>query len=68
MLCDVIFPNRRTILEDALYVEAIGGAGLVVGAALQVAGQLAGSRVLDHARRALTDCVCKYNYTGYAAT
>lgn len=37
-----------TVLEDSLHVEAVGGAGFVVGAALQVVGQLSGSAVVDH--------------------
>ena len=36
-----------TVLEDPLHVEAVGGAGLVVGAALQVVGQLARAAVVD---------------------
>ena len=36
-----------TVLEDSLHVEAVGGAGLVVGGALQVVRQLAGAGVID---------------------
>lgn len=37
-----------TILEDSLHIEAVGGAGLVVGGALQVVGELAGSGIVDY--------------------
>lgn len=39
-----------TVLEDPLHVQAVGGAGLVVGAALQVAGQLPRPGVVDDPR------------------
>lgn len=39
-----------TILEDSLYVEAVSGAGLVVGGALQVIGELPSSGVVDYSR------------------
>lgn len=61
--CNVTFPEDRTpkldarcsmcfltILEDALHVEAVGGARLIVSAALEVVGQLAGPAVVDHPR------------------
>lgn len=59
--CNVTFPQDRTpdarrsacfltVLEDALHVEAVGGARLVVSAALEVVGQLAGPAVVDHPR------------------
>ena len=52
-------PQRRvTVLEDALHVEPVGGARLVVGAALQVCGQLAGPAVIDDPRVRGTDGVC----------
>lgn len=39
---------RLTVLEDPLHVEPVGGAGLVVGAALQVVGELPGPAVVYH--------------------
>lgn len=44
--------SRRllTVLEDPLHVEAIGGAGFVVGAAFEVVGQFSGSAVVDDSR------------------
>lgn len=44
-----------TILEDSLHIEAIRGAGLVVGGALQVVGELAGTGVIDYSRVGGTD-------------
>lgn len=44
-----------TILEDSLHIEAVSGAGLVVGGALQVVGELAGSGVVDYPRVGGTD-------------
>lgn len=49
---------RVTVLEDALHVEPVGGARLVVGAALQVCGQLAGPAVVNDPRVGGTDGVC----------
>lgn len=37
-----------TVLEDSLHVEAVGGAGLVVGAAFEVVGEFSGPAVVDH--------------------
>lgn len=48
---------QLTILKDTLHIQAVGGAGLVVGATLQVAGQFAGARVVDDARIAFADGV-----------
>lgn len=36
-----------TVLEDTLHVKAVGGAGFVVCASLQVVGELACSSVID---------------------
>lgn len=36
-----------TVLEDSLHVEAVGRAGLIVGGALQVVGELPGASVID---------------------
>lgn len=49
---------RVTILEDTLHVEPVGRARLVVGAALQVRGELAGPAVVDDPRVCGTDGVC----------
>lgn len=38
----------RTVLEDPLHVEPVGGAGFIVGAAFEVVGQFPGSAVFDH--------------------
>ncbi len=46
-----------TILKDSLDIEAVGGAGLVVGAPLEVRGQFPGPRVLDHSRVAVIDSI-----------
>lgn len=46
-----------TILKDTLHIQAVGGAGLVVGATLQIAGQFPGTGVVNHARIALADGV-----------
>lgn len=37
-----------TVLEDPLHVQAVGGAGFVVGAAFQVVGKFSGPAVVDH--------------------
>ena len=51
-----------TVLKDSLNVESVRGARLEVGAALEVAGKLAGARVVDDARVALADGVWRsYN-------
>lgn len=36
-----------TVLEDSLHIEAVGGAGLVVGGTLQVVGELPGASVIN---------------------
>lgn len=41
-------PPALTVLEDTLHVQPVGGARLVVGAAFEVVGQLAGTAVVDH--------------------
>lgn len=46
-----------TVVEDPVHVEAIGGARLVVGAPLQVGGQLARASIVDHSRVVLADRV-----------
>lgn len=46
-------------MEHSLHIEAVGGAGLVVGAPLEVGGQLARAAVVDHARVVLTDAICR---------
>lgn len=51
--------RRVTVLEDALHVEPVGGTRLVVGASLQVCGQLAGPAVIDDPRVRGTDGVCQ---------
>ena len=48
---------QLTILKDSFNVKAVGGAGLVVGAPLQVVGQLSCSAVVDDARLVLADCI-----------
>ena len=50
--------TRRTVLEDALDVEAVGGARLVKGAASQVGGQFPRPAVVDQPRIVLVDGVC----------
>ena len=49
--------ERLTILEDPLHIEAIRSTGLIVGASLEVVGQLPGSHVINDAGVALTDGV-----------
>lgn len=49
---------RVTILEDTLHVEPIGRARLIVGAALQVRGELAGPAVIDNPWVGGTDGIC----------
>lgn len=46
-----------TVLEDSLHVEAVGGAGLVVGAAFQLVGEFSGSAVVDDPRVGRADGV-----------
>lgn len=46
-----------TVLEDSLHVQAVGGAGLVIGAAFQVIRQLSGPRVIDHSGVGGADCI-----------
>ena len=46
-----------TVLEHPLHVEAVGGARLVVRAALEVARQLTRARILDYPRVAVVDGV-----------
>lgn len=45
-------------MEYPLHIEAVGGAGLVVGAPLEVGGQLARAAVVNHARVIFTDAIC----------
>ena len=52
-----------TVLKDSLDVESVRGARLEVGAALEVAGKLAGARVVDDARVALADGVWRSHTT-----
>lgn len=40
--------HTLTVLEDTLHVQPVGSARLVVRAALEVIGQLAGAAVVDH--------------------
>ena len=47
-----------TILENALDVEPVGGAGLVVRASPQVGSQLARSGFIHHPRIRLVDSIC----------
>lgn len=59
---NVTFPEDQslwslTVLEDSLHVEAVGGAGLVVGAAFEVVGQFPGPAVVDHPRVGRADGV-----------
>ena len=49
--------NEITILKDAFDVKAVGGAGFVIGAPLQVVRQLPGTRIVDHSRLILSDGV-----------
>lgn len=49
--------SSPTIMEHPLHVEAVGSAGLVVGAPFEVGGQLARAAVVDHARVVLTDAI-----------
>lgn len=44
-------------MKDAFDVKAVGGAGFVVGAPLQVVGQLPGTRIVDNSRLILGDGV-----------
>ena len=46
-----------TVLEHPLHVEAVGGARLVVRAALEVARQLPRARILDYPWVAVVDGV-----------
>lgn len=48
-----------TILEHSLHVEAICGAGLVVGGALQVVGELPGASVIDDSGVGGTDGILR---------
>lgn len=50
--------NIRTILEDALNVESVGGARFVVGAASEIGRQLAGAGFVDDARTGIADSIC----------
>lgn len=47
-----------TIIEDSVYIEAIRGAGFVVGAASDVGAELSGSSVIDDSGIAAADLVC----------
>lgn len=49
------FKAHLTVLEDSLHIQTIGGAGLVVRAALQVIWQLSGPRVINHSGVGSTD-------------
>lgn len=61
-----------TVLEDSLHIEAVSGAGLVVGGALQVVGELPGSGVVDYPRVGGTDGILtrgeknSYNVQGHS--
>lgn len=48
-----------TVLKDPFHVEAVGGAGLVIGAPLQVIRQFASTRVIDDTRVSCTDSICE---------
>ena len=50
-----IRPSLLTVLKDSLDVEPVGGAGLVVGAPLEVRGQFSRPRVLDNSGVAVVD-------------
>lgn len=50
--------SALTVLEDALHVEPVRGARLVVGAALEVRGEFARACVVNDARVTLADRVC----------
>lgn len=52
--------KRLTVLEDALHVEAVGSAGLVIRAPLQVVGQFASASVIDDTGVSCTDCICEW--------
>ena len=54
-------PNAYTDTSSTSFGGTVGGAGLVVGAALEVVGELARPRVVDHPRVALADRVCNNN-------
>lgn len=51
--------SSLTIMEHSLHIETVRGASLVVGAPLQIGGQLARAAVVDHTRVVLTDAICK---------
>ncbi len=55
--------SSRTVLEHAFDVEPVRRARLVVRTALQIVGEFARPRVVDHARVALTDRVCDERIT-----
>ena len=48
-----------TIMKHSLHIKTVCGASLVVGAPLQVGGQLTRAAVVDHTRVVLTDAICK---------
>lgn len=50
--------TRVTVLEDAFHIKPVGRTCLIVGAALQVCGQLAGPAVIDDPGVCGTDGVC----------
>lgn len=41
-------PGSITVLEHPLHIQPVGGTRLVIGAALQVVGQLPGTAVVNH--------------------
>lgn len=53
----IIGTKTLTVLKDPFHVEAVGGAGLVISAPLQVVGQFASTRVIDDARVSCTDSI-----------
>ena len=55
--CDTCGTLLLTVLEHPLHVEAVGGARLVVRAALEVTRQLPRARILDYPRVAVVDGV-----------
>jgi len=49
--------GKQTVGEHSVDVEAVGGAGLIVGAAAHVRAQLPGRAVVDHPRVATADLI-----------
>ena len=58
--------GERTVGEDPVDVQAVGGARLVVGAAPHVGAELPGAGVADDPRVAAADLIC--NITGVRYT